>query len=380
VKAYLVFAVILLASACGGSGAAPPSGGGGGGRGPQGPVPVEVAVARTDTVVDAIIATGQIEPLQSIQLRPEVDGRLVEIMVREGTEVAQGTPLFKVDDQELAAQVARAQAERDLAQQALTRTRALLADKAAAQADVERAEAQMRSTQAGLDLLQLRLDRTVVRAPFAGVTGQRLASLGDYVNNATRLITLQTNNPQRAAFQVPERYADQLKLRQRVVFRVAALAGRDFTGIVDFIDPLVQLPGRTITIKALVQNPRRELQAGMFIEARLETAVRPTATVIPEDAVSPSQGQMLVWVIRDGKAERREVTLGVRTPGYVEVLSGIDPEDQVVVGGSERLTPGAEVRATVVDRTPRSGAGDSVAAPAPPPRSAPAPPAPPPPG
>jgi membrane fusion protein (multidrug efflux system) len=190
VKAYLVFAVILLASACGGSGAAPPSGGGGGGRGPQGPVPVEVAVARTDTVVDAIIATGQIEPLQSIQLRPEVDGRLVEIMVREGTEVAQGTPLFKVDDQELAAQVARAQAERDLAQQALTRTRALLADKAAAQADVERAEAQMRSTQAGLDLLQLRLDRTVVRAPFAGVTGQRLASLGDYVNNATRLITL----------------------------------------------------------------------------------------------------------------------------------------------------------------------------------------------
>lgn len=364
-RAHFAFVMGLLASACGGSDAAPPQGGG---RGPQGPVPVEVALARTDTVVDVITATGQIEPLQSIQLRPEVDGRLVEIMVREGAEVAQGTPLFKVDDQELAAQVARARADRDLAQQALTRTRALLADKAAAPADVERAEAQMRGTQAALDLLQLRLDRTVVRAPFAGVTGQRLASLGDYVNNATRLITLQTNNPQRAVFQVPERYADQLKLRQRVVFRVAALAGRDFTGVVDFIDPLVQLPGRTITIKALVQNPRRELQAGMFIEARLETAVRPSATVIPEDAVSPSQGEMLVWVVREGKAERRQVALGVRTPGYVEVQSGIDPGDQVVVGGAERLTPGAEVRASVVDRTPRGGAGDSVAAPARPPR------------
>ena len=354
-------ALIALGSACGGTKAAPSAAGGGGGAGARaaaGPVPVEVAVARTDTIVDAITATGQIEPLQSIQLRPEVDGRLVEIMVREGAEVSKGTPLFKVDDQELKAQVARAQADRDLAQQALTRTRALLADKAAAPADVERAEAQMRSTQASLDLLQIRLDRTIVRAPFAGVAGQRLASLGDYVNNATRLITLQTVNPQRAAFQVPERYAEQLKVGQKVLFRVAALAGRDFTGQVDFVDPLVQLPGRTITVKASVPNPRRELQSGMFIEARLETAVRPTATVIPEDAVSPMQGSMFVWVIRQGKAERREVVLGVRTPGYVEVRQGIEPGDQVVVGGSERLAPGAAVKATVVDRTPRPAGGD----------------------
>ncbi len=354
-------ALIALGSACGGTKAAPSAAGGGGGAGARaapGLVPVEVAVARTDTIVDAITATGQIEPLQSIQLRPEVDGRLVEIMVREGAEVSKGTPLFKVDDQELKAQVARAQADRDLAQQALTRTRALLADKAAAPADVERAEAQMRSTQASLDLLQIRLDRTIVRAPFAGVAGQRLASLGDYVNNATRLITLQTVNPQRAAFQVPERYAEQLKVGQKVLFRVAALAGRDFTGQVDFVDPLVQLPGRTITVKASVPNPRRELQSGMFIEARLETAVRPTATVIPEDAVSPMQGSMFVWVIRQGKAERREVVLGVRTPGYVEVRQGIEPGDQVVVGGSERLAPGAAVKATVVDRTPRPAGGD----------------------
>ncbi len=366
-RVLFVSAVAGLALACGGSDAVPAGNGGrggpGGGRGPVGPVPVEVAVARTDTVVDAITATGQIEPLQSIQLRPEVDGRLVAILVREGAEVAQGTALFKVDDQELKAQVARSQADRDLAQQALSRTRALLLDKAAAPADVERAEAQMRSTQAGLDLLQLRLDRTVVRAPFAGVTGQRLASLGDYVNNSTRLITLQTVNPQRAAFQVPERYAEQLKLRQKVLFRVAALAGRDFAGTVDFVDPLVQLPGRTITVKALVLNPRRELQAGMFIEARLEIAVRTAATVIPEDAVSPSQGVMYVWVIQAGKAERREVTLGVRTTGFVEVRSGIDPGDQVVVGGAERLSQGAEVRATVVDRPPPGGSVDSVAAP-----------------
>ena len=357
-------AATLLTLSCGGSNAAPPGAKGRAGRASAGPIPVEVVLARTDTVVDAITATGQIEPIRSIQLRPEVDGRLVEILVKEGAEVEKGRPLFKVDDGELKAQVARAQADRDLAEQALARTRQLQNEKAAAPADVERAEAQMRSTQAALDLLQLRLDRTVVRAPFSGVTGQRLVSLGDYVNNSTRLITLQTVNPQRASFQVPERYADQLRVGQKVLFRVAALPGRDFTGTVDFVDPLVQLPGRTITVKALAPNPRRELQAGMFIEARLETALRPRATVIPEDAVSPSAGANYVWVIRDGKAERRQVVLGVRTPGSVEVRQGIEPGDQVVVGGTDRVTPGALVQATVVERARRAGAGDSAAAPA----------------
>jgi len=359
----------VFAGACGKSSGAPPAEGAGarpgGGRGNTGPVPVEVVLVRSDTVIDAITATGQIEPLQAIELRPEVDGRLVEILVREGAVVTQGTPLFRVDDAELKAQVARATADRDLAQQALTRTRALLADKAAAPADVERVEAQMRSTQASLDLLELRLARTVVRAPFTGVAGQRLASLGDYVNNSTRLITLQTVNPQRAVFQVPERYAEQLKVGQRVLFRVAALPGRDFAGTVDFVDPRVQLPSRTITIKALAQNPRRELASGMFIEARLETATRPGALVIPEDAVSPFAGAMYVWVVEGAKAQRREVVLGVRTPGYVEIQRGLMLGEQVVVGGTDRLQPGSEVKPTVVDRDPRRPAGDRPANPQP---------------
>ena len=93
-------------------------------------MPVEVAVARTDTVVDAILATGQIEAMQSIELRPDIEGRIAEILVREGAVVARGTPLFKVDDAELKAQVARAEADRDLARQSLARTRDLLAQKA----------------------------------------------------------------------------------------------------------------------------------------------------------------------------------------------------------------------------------------------------------
>lgn len=327
-------------------------GGGSGGPGAAGPpaMPVEVAVAGTDTVVDAILASGQIESIQSVELRPEIEGRLAAILVREGAEVVKGTPLFQVDDGELKAEVARAEADRDLARQALERTRELIDQQASSQADLERAEATARSTRAQYDLLSLRLARTTVRAPFSGVVGQRFVSVGDYLTTSTRLASLQTVHPQRAAFQVPERYAAALKVGQRVVFRVAALPGKEYAGVVDFVDPVVQLPGRTITVKAEVANPRRELQAGMFIDARLATAVRPNAVVIPEDAILPIQGSSFVWVAKDGKATRREVVLGVRTPGWVETKSGVEAGESVVVGGQERLSEGAPVAPKVVER------------------------------
>ena len=315
-------------------------------------MPVEAAVARTDTVVDAILATGQIEAIQSIDLRPDIEGRIAKILVREGSAVERGAALFKVDDAELTAQVARAEADRDLARQSLARTKDLLEKHASSQSELERAEATARSNEAQVELLKVRLDRTTVRAPFAGVAGQRFVSLGDYVTTDTKLLALQTVSPQRAAFQVPERYADQLKPGQQVTFRVAALPGKEFTGRVDFVDPVVQLPGRTILVKAVVPNSRRELQAGMFIEARLATAVRPLAVIVPEDAVIPLQGSTFVWVAVGGKAARRQVELGVRTPGFVEIKSGVESGEQVVVGGQERLGEGAPVAAKIVDRTP----------------------------
>ncbi len=360
VSRALLIAVAL--GACNKAESAGTPGGDQGGAGGPPAMPVEVAVARTDTVVDAILATGQIEAMQSIELRPDIEGRIAEILFREGAFVARGTPLFKVDDAELKAQVARAEADRDLARQSLARTKDLLAQKASSQSELERTEATARSSEAQLDLLTVRLDRTVVRAPFAGVIGQRFVSLGDYVTTDTRLLSLQTVSPQRAVFQVPERYADQLKVGQQVTFRVAALPGKEFTGRVDFVDPVVQLPGRTITVKAIVPNPRRELQSGMFIEVRLATAVRPGAVVIPEDAVIPLQGSTFVWVVDQGKATRRQVDLGVRTPGFVEARTGVASAEQVVVGGQERLAEGAPVMPRIVERAKPGGREDSAAA------------------
>jgi len=336
-------AVLLAASAKGKT----DSGAGGEGRPPR---PVEFAAGRRDTVIDAITASGEVEAIQSADLRPEVDGRIVEILMREGSEVEAGAPLFRIDDQELLAQVARAQAERDLAEQALARTKQLLTQDAASASDLEQAEATARSARASLDLLQIRLDHTTVRAPFAGIVGDRKVSIGDYVTSSTTLVTIQTVNPQRIAFVVPERYAGELRRGLRVTFRVAALPGKEFVGTVDFVSPSVELPARTLLVKALVPNGARQLQAGMFAEARLETAVRPSAVVVPEEAIVAIRGDFFVWVLDSGKVDRRNISIGVRVPGEAEVTSGLDGTEQVVVGGLEMLQPGAPVSPMVVER------------------------------
>lgn len=330
-------------AAQGGGAPAGAEGGAAGGPPAMPPMPVDVDVAKRESVVDAVRATGRIEAQQAIELRPDEQGRITQLLFQEGQFVDAGTPLVKVDDAMLKAQTERAKADRDLSTQQLERVRRLRAQNAAAAADLERAEAGARSTAAGLALLELQLERTTVRAPFAGAIGQRFVSVGDYVTTATRLLTLQTVDPQRAVIEVPERYAVKLRAGQVVEFSVASQEGRTFRARVDFIDPVVQGESRTILVKASAPNPGRLLKPGMFIEARLATNTRANAIVVPEDAVQPMRSANVVWAVVDGKASRRVVTLGVRSAGVVEILSGVQAGETVVVGGLERMGEGMPV-------------------------------------
>lgn len=315
----------------------------GGPAGAMPPMPVDVDTARRQQVVDAVRATGHIEAEQAIELRPDQDGRVTELLFREGQLVEKGAPLVKIDDAMLRAQAERVSADRDLARQQLERVRRLRAQNAATPADLERAEAANRSADAALALLELQIERTTMRAPFAGVVGQRFVSLGDYVTTQTRLVTLQTVDPQRAVIEVPERHAVKLRRGQTIEFTVAAHAGRVFRGQVEFIDPVVENENRTILMKARAPNPNGLLKPGMFIEASLATGTRPNAVVVPEDAIQPLRTANVAWAVVDGKASRRVVQLGVRSAGVVEVLSGVAAGEVVVVGGLERMGEGLPV-------------------------------------
>lgn len=342
VLVVVVIAVLTIGSR---SGTAKAGGPGAGGPPSMPPMPVDVDTARYQSVVDAVRATGRIEALQAVDLRPDEQGRVTGLHFYEGQFVGRGAALVTIDDAMPRAQAERAAAERDLARQQLERVRLLRQQNASSAADLERAEANARSAAAALAVLQLQIARSVVRAPFGGVVGQRFVNVGDYVTTGTRLLTLQTVDPQRAVIEVPERHAIRLRPGQTVAFTVAADPGHTFNATVDFIDPVVQTANRTIMVKARAPNPNRVLRPGMFIEARLATATRMNAIVVPEDAVQPLRTANVVWVIDGGKASRRVAQLGARSQGVVEVLSGVKAGDLVVVGGLERMAEGMPVGA-----------------------------------
>ena len=319
------------------------------------PMPVDVDTARVNDVVDAVRATGRVEAIQAVELRPDEQGRITALLFREGQSVGRGTPLVRIDDAMLRAQAERARAERDLANQQLERVRRLRADNAASPADVERAEAAARSAAAALAMLELQIARSTVRAPFAGVVGQRFVSAGDYVTTATRLLTLQTVDPQRVVIEVPERHAVTLRAGQTIEFGVAAQPGRTFRATVDFVDPVVQETGRTIVVKARAPNADRLLRPGMFVEARLATATRANAVVVPEDAVQPLRTANIVWAVKDGKASRRVVQLGARSAGVIEILDGVAAGELVVVGGLDRMAEGMPLAPQPRGARPASG-------------------------
>jgi membrane fusion protein (multidrug efflux system) len=348
--------VIVAALTIGRSGTATAGGPAGGGPPSMPPMPIDVDTARYQSVVDAVRATGRIEALQAVDLRPDEQGRVTGLHFFEGQFVGRGAALVTIDAAMPRAQAERATAERDLARQQLERVRLLRQQNAASAADLERAEANARSAAAALSVLQLQIARSTVRAPFAGVVGQRFISVGDYVTTGTRLLTLQTVDPQRAVIEVPERHAVSLRPGQTVAFTVAAAPGRTFNANVDFIDPVVQTANRTIMVKARAPNPNRVLRPGMFIEARLATATRMNAIVVPEDAVQPLRTANVVWVIDGGKASRRVVQLGARSQGVVEVLSGVKAGELVVVGGLERMAEGMPVAAIPRAKSPSAAA------------------------
>src|SRR6266542_2487520 len=240
VVAILPLLVIATLNSC----SKPPAsaqkkGGGGAAAGPPGgampPMPVDVDTARAQSIVDAVRATGRIEAVNAVDLRPDADGRVTQLLFFEGQNVSKGQALLRIDDALLRAQAARASADRDLARQQLARVKRLREQNASSPADLERAEAQGHSADAALALLQLQIDRATVRAPFSAVV------------------------------EVPERHAVQLSRGQELEFTVAAQPGRVFKARVEFIDPVVNGSNRTILVKANAPNHDRLLRPGMFI-------------------------------------------------------------------------------------------------------------------
>jgi membrane fusion protein (multidrug efflux system) len=331
-----------------------------------GPVLVEVGKVEVMRLADDAQAVGSLRSRQGVMLRPEVAGRVQRIDFKDGQRVARGQLLVQLDDSLQRAEMAQAQAQLGLAQANFNRNRDLVAQNFVSQRALDESGASLEVVRAQLALAQARLDRMRVLAPFDGVAGLRSVNIGDYVKDGADLVNVEDTSAVYVDYRLPERFLERLRPGQKVEVRFDALPGRAFTASVDAIDPLLDANGRSVAVRARIDNAANTLRPGLFARIRTEFSVREAALVVPEEALVP-QGdkQFLVKVIEGPKgptAQRIEARLGLRRAGKVEILEGVAAGDTVVTAGHGRLMRGEGQALKVVDLArpaarPAAGAG-----------------------
>ena len=287
-------------------------------------------------------ATGSLQADEEVMLRPERSGIVSEITFTEGERVEAGRVLVRLRAEDLAAQVERAQANLLLAQREGERQQALGQRQAISRSELDQAKSSVAVAQAEFDVAKAELAKTEVRAPFDGVVGLRSVSVGGYVTPTTDIASFRRLDPLKLELNVPERYGHYIKEGLPVEFSVA---GTDdvFRGSVYAIEPGIDPVTRTIRLRAHVPNPEGRLTPGAFVEARLVLERIENAVVVPSLAVVPGLKEETVFVARDGKAEVRRVTTGIRTADAVLIEEGLQPGDEVITSSILQLRPGARI-------------------------------------
>jgi len=329
----------------------------------------EVAKASLQTLRDDAQAVGSLHARQSVVLRPELVGRITALNFKDGGSVQKGQILVQFDDLLQRAEVQQMQAQLAIAQANYKRTQELVAAHFMAQQTLDTSAANLQVAQAQLALSQARLSRMAVRAPFAGTAGIRLVNVGDYVKDGVDLVALEDTRQMLVDYRLPERYGSKVKAGQMVEVTLDALPGRAFKAVVQAVDPLLDVNGRSVGVRAVLNGASEGMRSGMFARVTTVFSVNDAALVVPEEAIVPQGNRQLVYKLvkpepganlpTDAQwvSLRQEVKLGVRRQGKVEIVDGLKEGETVVLAGQQRLQKdGSPVRVVELGSVAGKGA------------------------
>lgn len=323
-----------------------PAGGKPGGGPPGGfAVGVETAKVSASGFQDDVAAVGSLKSNESVVLRPEIAGRIAAIHLREGMPAAKGAVLVALDAATQAAELRQAEANLALSQANYRRTEDLYQKKFVAERARDEAAANLKVLEAAVALAQAKLQKTQIRAPFAGIVGIRNVSVGDYVKEGQELINIEDIGSLKVDFRLPESYLSRLQKGQAVELSADAMPGQAFKGVLDAIDPLLDASGRAISLRARLANPDLKLRPGMFVRVRLAFGGERQGLSVPEEALVPAGHDNFVFRVAEGKAQRVMVKIGQRRGATVEIAEGLKAGDEVVTAGQLKLRDGVPVKA-----------------------------------
>ncbi len=325
-------------------------------------LPPRVAIVRAQEgpALEAVYATGAVEPVHLARVGPALRARITEVLVAEGERVAMGQPMARLDDRQSRALAAEAAARAEFAAEELARTRQLVTRDIAARATLERAERDARAARAAADAANQRLDDYVVRAPTDGVVLKRDVEVGEVVDTPASLFWVGEPLPLRISAEVDEEDIARIEIGQRVLLRADAFASRVLTAEVAQITPKGDTTRKAYRVRLALPDDT-PLMIGMTVEANIVLRDSPDAVLLPPGAVQfppalrgaaaraqPAMRggprQAIVWVVEKEMVQARMVEVGVQAPRMTEIRGGLVAGEAVVIDPPAGLTDGQPIR------------------------------------
>jgi membrane fusion protein (multidrug efflux system) len=310
---------------------------------PNPPTTVDVIIAKTQPVDNTIEANGTVTANETVELRPEVSGRLTYLNVPEGKKVAQGAVLARINSADLVAQMQKSKAQLDLAEITVKRLKTLLDVGGVNQSDYDAAVNASNNIKADMAYTQTLIDKTVIRAPFGGTIGLRQVSPGAYVSPSNVIATIQQLSRSKIDFTLPEQYSNLVRVGSSVAVEVDAANEIRERATIIAMEPQAIRQTRNIIVRAILEKSTPN--PGAFVKVYVNSSViDQRAIMVPTNSIIPDDKNNQVILVKGGKASFVNVQTGLRTANNVEITKGIKAGDTVVVTGVLFARPKAPLR------------------------------------
>lgn len=304
---------------------------------------VLVAQPQFESFDQEVEALGTVRANESVDITSKVADRITAIHFEEGQQVRKGDLLVELDSAEARADLAAAEAALAESRSQYERSQELYQTRALSEAQLDQLKATLLANEARAAAARSRVNDRLILAPFSGRVGLRNVSVGGLVSPGEVITTLDDLSIVKLDFAVPELYLAALEPELPVTASTTAYPNEAFVGEVVSIGTRIDPTTRSVTIRAVIGNREHRLRPGMFMTVKLVRAER-EALMLPERAIVPEQTRHYVFVVEEGLARKREVVLGRRRPGEVEILEGVLPSDWVIVDGTLDVRDGQPVR------------------------------------
>lgn len=293
-------------------------------------------------LVDEIEALGTARANESVEIRPRISSLVDRIAFEEGQLVTAGDLLIQLESSEIVAGLALAEAALSESRSLYERNKSLSSREAISVSNLEQLLAEVKVNEAQVEAARARLANTRIRAPFAGRIGLRRVSPGSFVDTSTIITTLDDVSLIKLDFSVPETFLTVVAEGMDIVAHSVVFPGREFKGSVLSVDTRLDPVSRAVQVRAVLPNDDGVLKPGMFLTVDLQRD-QGDVLVAPEQALVPEGTRQYVFVVKDGIAEKRAVTIGRRIPGFVVISNGLAVGEAVVTEGTNKVRDGAPV-------------------------------------